>query len=136
MLNDTEKTILAQMLIKFRKAHKLTQEQVANILKIKRSTYAYYERNVIPDPDIISKLAFIFNISVHELLYGKPDPNDSRLPKLMDSGSDPDIDAIHAYASLDKQEREFISNFRLLPENLKNKVSKDLDDLVNKYLEG
>ena len=135
MSNDTNKTILAQMLIKFRKAHKLTQEQVANILKIKRSTYAYYERNVIPSPEILSKLAFIFNITVHELMYGKPDPNNARLVNTLGS-TDPDIEEIHAYAALNKQERSFISNYRLLPENLKDKVYKELVEMVDKFLEG
>ena len=133
MSNDTPKTTLAKMLIKLRKAHKLTQEQVANILKVKRSTYAYYERNVIPSPENISRLALIFNVSVHELMFGKLDPAYiDGITGLNDP--DLDIDKIQVHPTLTKQERILISNYRLLPDNLKDKVNKDVTELADKLL--
>lgn len=131
MSNETPKTILAKMLIKLRKSHKLTQEQVANILKIKRSTYAYYERNVIPSPENISRLAFIFNVSVHELLFGVPDPHDR---PLRDGLRAPGVDDFQPNLSISKEERFLISRFRLLPDNLKDKVCKEINELADKHL--
>ncbi len=133
MSNDTQKTILAKMLIKLRKAHKLTQEQVANILKVKRSTYAYYERNVIPSPENISRLALIFNVSVHELMFGAPDPHDFPIPNNLGSPK-PEVDNFQPNLSLNNQERTLMSHYRLLPDNLKDKVFKDILDLADKLL--
>ena len=69
-----EKSVFGSVLAKLRKQHKLTQEQVADILKMKRSTYAYYERDTTPTLDIIKKLSTLFNVSVHFLMYGEEDP--------------------------------------------------------------
>lgn len=131
MEKQTEKTILAQNLIKLRKAYGLTQEQVANILKIKRSTYAYYERNIIPTPEIIQKLSKLFTISVHELLYGTPDPMESATPTLGDPNSLDEFDP-DAFVRLSKKEKFIIYDLRMLPENLQQKVAKEIKELANK----
>lgn len=131
MENQTNKTVLAQMLTKLRKAYGFTQEQIANILKIKRSTYAYYERNIIPSPEIISKLSKIFSITVHELMYGTHDPMEPLLQNLKDPHS-PDEYDLSAYARLSKNEKAIISHLRLLPENVQQKIAKEIKELVDK----
>lgn len=135
-LNETkkgkkhEKSLFACNLIRFRKAHKLTQEQVADILKLKRSTYAYYERNTTPSLEIIQKLCILFNTTVEELLYGPKeyepkngwqgeDPNGVNQPKL--SSTD-----------LRKDETLMIAWYRLLPPHLKEKAYKEIKELYEK----
>lgn len=52
-----------------RNSKKLTQEQIANELNIKRSTYAKYETGENqPDHDTLQNLADFFNVSVDYLL--------------------------------------------------------------------
>lgn len=131
MENQTEKTILAQTLIKLRKAYGLTQEQVANILKIKRSTYAYYERNIIPTPEIIQKLSKLFTIPVHVLMYGTPDPIEPPMSSLRDPNSPDEFDP-DAFVRLSRKEKFIIYDLRMLPENLQQKVAKEIKELADK----
>ena len=50
---------IAVKLISLRKSMGLTQQQVAEAIGVKRSTYAYYESATTPSLDIIEKLAKI-----------------------------------------------------------------------------
>ena len=60
---------LAERLKAFRKRSNLTQQQVADILKIKRSTYAYYETGKTePKLDTLKSLARLYNTDVDILL--------------------------------------------------------------------
>ncbi len=61
MVGDILKTI--------REEKKITQDQIAQLLNIKRQTYSSYERNKsLPDINILSKLADYFNVSTDYLL--------------------------------------------------------------------
>jgi len=62
-----------EIIRKLRKEKSLTQQQVADYLKIDRSTYAYYEsgRNRI-NIDIIVNLAHFYKVS-YATIIGKPD---------------------------------------------------------------
>jgi len=52
-----------------RRANKLTQEKVAELLGVERSTYTRYETGAIqPDNDKLKKLASIYNVTVDFLL--------------------------------------------------------------------
>lgn len=54
-----------------RKANKITQEQLAEIIGVERSSVGKYEsptKPVIPSPDIITRIADYFNVSVDYLL--------------------------------------------------------------------
>lgn len=67
---------LGQALRSLRKHCELTQKQVAEILHIDRSTYAYYECGTTePDLKSIRKLSQIFNVEPAALL-----PNDDGKP--------------------------------------------------------
>ena len=114
------------MLRRARKAHGLTQEEVAKILKIKRSTYAYYERNIAPTYEIISQLSTLFNAPVHVLLYGYNDPLEH--PIL----NDKDIWGPEKFGDLAHDEGMILAHLRMLPLNLKHKILKEIEELRDK----
>lgn len=52
-----------------RKSNGYTQQQIANILHIQRSTYSYYENGKTrPDFETLVKLSLIFSTDIEELL--------------------------------------------------------------------
>lgn len=58
----------AQRLKELRKEQKKTQDDIANCLKVRRSTYGEYERGKItPTADKLLTLAALFNVSVEYL---------------------------------------------------------------------
>ncbi len=58
----------AKNLVKLRESNSLTQQQVADAIDLKRSTYAYYENGKTePKRRTLEKLAKIFNVSVDDL---------------------------------------------------------------------
>lgn len=101
---------LNQRLKKFRLASGLTQQQVADVLSLDRSTYAYYESGkTTPDIRSVSKLIKIFNISYYDLI-DEPDPtltvNDA-------ANDDTEGEKMHIY-ELSKMEKQLVINFRML----------------------
>ena len=67
-MDKIKKTALAEKLICLRKQKGMTQNEIADMLNIKRSTYAYYERSTTPPVEMLRKIAHTFNISVDELV--------------------------------------------------------------------
>ena len=114
-----------------RKAHRLTQEQVAEILKIKRSTYAYYESETTPTLDNIKKLATLFNVSVHFLLYGTEENIMETEHQLGTSAIDEDVQKIKL-KSLTPDEAQLIVHYRLLSSQNKAKIHKEAKELFEK----
>ena len=103
---------LNQRLKKFRLASGLTQQQVADVLNLDRSTYAYYEAGkTTPDIKSVNKLLKIFNITYYELM-DEPDPT----VEVSDGGfreKDNEADAMRIY-ELSKAEKQLIINYRML----------------------
>lgn len=133
--------MLAKNIKLFRLYNGYTQKQVADILNIERSTYAYYESGKsVPDIETIIKLARLYNISIDFLLgnsdYLKQKYEEEQNGKLKDSSanynrssengdndkepSDEGVEEKGALPSsmdeLDAYERQLISLFRRLKE--------------------
>lgn len=123
-----ERSVFGSTLKMLRKAHRLTQEQVANILKIKRSSYAYYERNITPTLENIKKLSVLFDVSVHFLLYKTEDPR-SPSPAVLRDANDPSIRWV---SDLKEDERVFLMYYRSLNPQNKEKIFKEIKDLNEK----
>ncbi len=65
-------------LIELRKEDRKTQEEMANILNVKRSTYGAYERGtILPPYDKIESIAKYFNVSVDYLMGNTNNKNSS-----------------------------------------------------------
>ena len=135
--NEKEKDLVfANTLASLRRAHGLTQQQVADILKIKRTRYAYYEHGVKPNDEIRRKLAAIFSVSIHELMYGVPEELDETKYVFNDNSNSFVYDTRRpinlTYAQLTTREKKYLSYFRMMPENYKQKMLKDSEDLIKK----
>lgn len=134
---DTD--LLAKNIKLFRLYNGYTQQQVADILNVDRSTYAYYESGKsVPDIETIIKLARLYNISIDFLLgnaeYTETKSDEESGDKLKDSepnynktsetadetldesGGRADCDIL-TVNELDHDERQLIMYFR----KLKNK---------------
>ena len=115
--------LLNQRLKHFRTTSGLTQQQVADVLGLDRSTYAYYESGkTTPDIKSVNKLLKIFNISYYELM-DEPDPTTL-------SVSDPDEqnddeDKLHIY-DLSKPEKRLVIYFRVLSPNQQKDLLKSI----------
>lgn len=62
---------LGQHLRHLRLEHGFTQQQLANILKLDRSTVAYMESGrILPNLHTLAKLKVVYHLSWDELLFG------------------------------------------------------------------
>ncbi len=111
-----------------------TQNQIAKILNIDRSTYSYYELGkTTPDVSALVTLAKVFNISISELLADESTP-----PHVADSGSK--LDYIHGKKNsshiyeLSSQEKELVGFFRACPENQKAKLLSDVKENIEAFI--
>ena len=59
-MKNTNKSILATNLIRYRKQLGLTQAQISNAINIERSRYAHYEKETTPTANVLRKLAAVF----------------------------------------------------------------------------
>lgn len=65
--------MLGQRIRSLRKEKKITQQDLANYLKLGKSTISQYENNINePDTTTIQKIADFFNVSV-DYLFGRTD---------------------------------------------------------------
>lgn len=115
--------LLNQRLKHFRTMSGLTQQQVADVLGLDRSTYAYYESGkTTPDIKSVNKLLKIFNISYYELM----DETDPTTVSVSDpSVSDNDEDKIHIF-DLSKSEKKLVIYFRVLSPNQQKELLKSI----------
>ena len=56
-----------------RNGHNKTQQESADAIKVKRSTWANWESDIVPPADMIKKLAEFFNVTTDYLLNGTSD---------------------------------------------------------------
>ena len=73
--------MLSEILKKLRAAKGVTQDNMAEMLNIKRQTYSAYERGVsVPDISSIIKIADYFNVTVDYLLERSNDHSVQSVP--------------------------------------------------------
>ncbi|MFU0833050.1 MAG: HTH-type transcriptional regulator ImmR [Oscillospiraceae bacterium] len=98
-----------------------TQNQIAKILNIDRSTYSYYEiGKTTPDISVLMTLSKIFNISISELLADESNAHpvaDSNTKRNYVSGKK---NSSHIY-ELSPQEKELVGLFRTCTNEQKEK---------------
>ncbi len=115
--------LLNQRLKHFRTTSGLTQQQVADVLGLDRSTYAYYESGkTTPDIKSVNKLLKIFNISYYELM-DEADP--TKLQVSDPNAQDNDEDKLHIY-DLSKPEKRLVIYFRVLSPNQQKDLLKSI----------
>lgn len=119
--------LLKQNLKRYRKAHKLTQDELAAFLKKERSLIAKYETGkAIPPLPILEILAKLYNISVDTLCIRRFDENDLVFHSAKSEGED-NIE----YSQLTKQEQLLILKLRLLDETALENLYEKIDEVLH-----
>lgn len=119
---------LALNLIALRKSMGLTQSQVAEAVGIKRSTYAYYERDTMPGIEIIEKLAKIYRITPSRVMFPDEHTEDTILFRDQSGIEMPKIE----FATLSSTEQDFLVKTRLLSEEERLELQEKLDELLSR----
>ena len=121
---------LSERLKKFRHAHALTQEQVAEALGIERTTYTYYERGT-HEPSItrVKELAKLFNTDVATLLGEDYVPENGFV--LADDANLYNED-FSSFSHLKKDEAMLLLYYRRLDSGKQAKLLKSIKEKYNK----
>ena len=128
MKNKENISKLAASLIAHRKSMGLTQSQIADVIGIKRSTYAYYERDTMPSVEIIEKLAKVYHTTPGLLMFpGEYSEGNAWVLHDNDAFEMPKIE----FATLSEREQSFLVKTRLLNEAEKQELIKKLDELLS-----
>lgn len=113
---DSEKTSLGSKLESLRKSMGLTQKDVADILKINRTTYTKYETGVTePNIAALKKLTEIFGVDLNYLL------SESNGEAVLSDNT-----------SGDEKAREFLRLFNLLSDKDKDKLIDQMKKRTDK----
>ncbi len=114
---------VAESLKKIRKAHKLTQLEVANILGVDRTTYTLYEiGKTYPPIETLDKLSNMYNATIGYILGKETENHPERLKKAAFVAED-DVDPI---AYLSKDERKLLLSYRVLSQNGKENIINEV----------
>ncbi|MBQ7386403.1 MAG: helix-turn-helix transcriptional regulator [Ruminococcus sp.] len=111
---------LGNKLHQLRTSMDFTQQQIADQIRVDRSTYSNYERAVTePDVKTIILLAKIFGVDPNELLAGSED-----FSKVAEPASIP-------VYSLSKDEKSIIIRYRLLDKKQQKAISEYIDGYLS-----
>lgn len=119
--------MLKEKLKEYRVLCGYSQQQVADVLNIHRSTYSYYELGKTePSLDNIRTLAMVFGVSLNDLL----EVENSALPRVSTpKGYDDDFEylsesSVNRVGDLTREEKILIMRFRLLTEKQRKDMVK------------
>ena len=109
---------LGKKLLKLRKEFKMTQDDVANILGMSRTSFSKYENgNSAPPLQVLRKIAAIYNVGLEYLIF---DENTSI--RLNDSQSEDENTSsvpVSKITELRPVEKQIIGKYRILPDEEK-----------------
>lgn len=109
----------------------LTQQQVADRLKIERSTYTYYETGKTkPDINTLIKIAKVFDINYTALLEGVEDELEAAVADIHSGPADEDDGLKYRTHATTKYEVELL----FLVRNLTPKQRKEVMNLAKKLI--
>ncbi len=116
------KSMISYWLKFYRHARGLTQQQVADRLKLERSTYTYYETGKTkPDITTLMKLAKVFNVSYTMLLEGVEEELEDVIADIDSNQSDEDNMKFRTHATT-KYEVDLLFLVRNLPPKQRREV--------------
>lgn len=124
---NTTPSAFSARLRELRTTAKMTQQEVADHLGIRRSTYAYYETGAIEPPlTLLQKLATEYRVTVGYLLG-----NDT-VPEAMPIRQDPNdpMAGAELMGECDREERAFLSILRRLNGDSREKLQQYCRDLL------
>ena len=123
--------MLGDRLRAIRKEHGLTQQNIADVLGVDRTTYTVYEGgSITPSPATLVKLSQIYNVTVGYLIgveENHPElrkiPEEKQMEKLL--SSDP-------ISLLKKEEKELLLYFRVISDEEKRKIIDEMKALAQR----
>ncbi len=112
----------AEHLKRIRKSTGLTQAEVAELLNIDRSTYAYYETGKThPDLELLCRMAGIFHLTTDEMIGYEPPHTE------LYDGSEPfEQTIVNRFSRLTQEEQLLVLQFRQMPDEKREAVLEDL----------
>ena len=109
----------------------LTQQQVADRLKIERSTYTYYETGKTkPDINTLIKIAKVYNISYTQLLQGVEEELEAAVAEIHSGPADDDSLKYRTHATT-KYEVELLFVVRNLSPKQRKEVMSFAKNFIN-----
>ena len=119
------KSILGQNLVRARKRLGLTQSIVAEAMGLERSRYAHYEKDTTPSADNLRKLATILGVTTDELLYSP-----EQLQQLAEAPFS--RDNLFSFGELRQEEKSLVLRWRLLSNEAKESIIKNIENQTQK----
>jgi len=117
-MNNSSNTPLGKKLLNLRKEYKMTQNDVAEILGMSRTSFSKYENGIANPPlQVLRKIAAIYNVGLEYLIF-----DENTLIRLIDPLNEDDETAEVPFSKitdLKPIEKEIIGKFRTLSDEEK-----------------
>lgn len=124
-MDKSNNTPLGRKLLRLRKDFKMTQDDVAKILGMSRTSFSKYENgNTNPPLPVLRKLAKIYNVGLEYLIF-----DEKTLIRVNDSSEEDENTAEVPYSritDLRPIEKEIVGKFRTLSDGEKEAFLKQL----------
>ena len=129
-MNKLKNTPISVKLRELRHAFCMTQEEVAEVLGMSRTSFSKYENGAsLPPLNVMRKLSKIYNVPIEYLIH-----DNDRFVVLNDGKNteEPDPNNLAAsFAQLTPEERLIIMKLRLMTAEQKSEFLKDLNEYVD-----
>ncbi len=117
-MNNSSNTPLGKKLLNLRKEYKMTQDDVAKILGMSRTSFSKYENGIANPPlQVLRKIAAIYNVGLEYLIF-----DENTLIRLNDPQNEDDENAEVPFSKITELkpiEKEIIGRFRTLSDEEK-----------------
>lgn len=124
-MENSQNTALGKKLLSLRKEFKMTQDDVANILGMSRTSFSKYENgNTNPPLPVLRKLADIYNVGLEYLIF-----DENTTIRVNDSSEEDENSAEFAFSRITELrpiEKEIVGKFRTLSDEEKKDFIKML----------
>ena len=123
--------MLGDRLRAIRKEYGLTQQNIADVLGVDRTTYTVYEGgSITPSPATLVKLSQIYNVTVGYLIG--VEENHPELRKIPEEKQREKLLSSDPISLLKKEEKELMLYFRVLSDAEKHKIIDEMKDLAQR----
>ena len=120
--------MVSESLKMVRKEHKLTQQDIADVLGVDRSTYTFYETGkTSPSIATLQKLSNIYNVTIGYLAGYEENRPELKVKHISPAMNAPDVDPI---ALLTKDEQIMLMCYRVLQNDKKQEILKYIKNLT------
>ncbi len=123
--------MLGDRLRAIRKEYGLTQQNIADVLGVDRTTYTVYEGgSITPSPATLVKLSQIYNVTVGYLIG--VEENHPELRKIPEEKQREKLLSSDPISLLKKEEKELLLYFRVLSDAEKHKIIDEMKALAQR----